>query len=138
MLVRDIMTPNPFTIRLDKKVIAVEEIMSWAKVRHVPVVDLDGTVVGVVSQRDLLRVAISELDAQLSVADKRLALASVPIRKVLTPGATTISPDATVQEAAAVMHSEKIGCLPVTRGGKLVGIVTDHDLLGVLSSIHVP
>ena len=73
MRVRDIMSTSPYTIRLDKQVIAVESIMEWADVRHVPVVDVDGNLVGVLSERDLLRVAVSELDQERSAVDRRYA-----------------------------------------------------------------
>ncbi len=135
MHVRQIMTPSPHTIRVDKSAIGVDSIMSWAHVRHVPVVDVDGALVGVVSQRDLLRVAISEIDRDMTDTDRSIALSRVPIRKALSPRVTEISPEAPIEEAARLMYVEKIGCLPVTEGGKLIGIVTEHDLIGLLAGI---
>ena len=63
MIVRDYMTKQVFTVRFDKKLLAVREIMNWAHVRHVPVVNASGAVVGIISHRDLLHAAISSVAA---------------------------------------------------------------------------
>ncbi len=54
MLVRDFMTKKVFTLQIDKKVFAAQQIMNWAHVRHIPVVDRERRLVGIVTHRDLL------------------------------------------------------------------------------------
>ena len=131
MLVRDCMTRQVFTVRSDKKLIAVREIMNWAHVRHVPVVDARGTLVGIISHRDLLYAAISSA-AAVSEVERTQHLWTVPIEKIMRTDVQTIGPDDSVRQAATLMRRSKIGCLPVVAGGKMVGIVSEHDLLGIV------
>jgi CBS-domain-containing membrane protein len=129
MRVRDCMTAKVFTVRLDKKLIVVQEMMGWARIRHIPVVDGTGGVVGIISHRDLLHAAISAV-AEASKVDRDQHLATIAITMVMKTGVQTIGPDATIQEAAKRMREKKIGCLPVVEGNKLVGIISEYDLLG--------
>lgn len=76
MVVRDLMSSPVFTIREDKRLRAVEEIMQWAHVRHVPVVDAEGRLVGIVSHRDLLAAAVSSLAIKISQAERAQHLAA--------------------------------------------------------------
>ncbi|MFN8177816.1 MAG: CBS domain-containing protein [bacterium] len=130
--VADYMTRKVFTLRNDKKVIAAKDIMEWAHVRHVPVVNVKGEVVGMLSHRDLLAVSMSSIGSRITDLDRKQHLWSVPLQTVMRAPVTTIGPEASVQQAASIMRSRKIGCLPVVEGGKLVGILTDHDLLRVV------
>jgi len=131
MLVRDCMTTKVFTLRFDKKLIVVQEMMGWARIRHIPVVNASGGVVGIVSHRDLLHAAISAV-ADVNKMDRDQHLATIPIVKVMKTDVQTIGPDASLQEAAARMREHKIGCLPVVEDDKLVGIISEYDLLGVV------
>lgn len=135
MLVRDYMTQPVFTIRHDKKLIAVQEIMSWARVRHVPVVDRENRLVGVISHRDLLHASISSAAPRISRVDRLQHLGTIPIDQVMRTEVQTIGPDAPVQEAAKLMRASKIGCLPVVAEGRLVGIISEHDLLGIVENL---
>lgn len=134
MLVRDYMTPKVFTIRSDKKLVAVREIMNWAHVRHVPVVDANGKLVGIVSHRDLLHAAISSVTEESEIERTR-HLWKVHIEPIMVTNVRTIGPDEPVSTAARLMRSSKIGCLPVVENDKLVGIITDHDLLGIVEKM---
>jgi CBS domain-containing membrane protein len=134
MLVRDCMTKQLFTIRFDKKLIAVREIMTWAHIRHVPVVNASGGLVGIISHRDLLHAALSSVAAAPEV-QRAQHLAAVPLVEVMKTDVQTIGPEASVREAAAQMRKSKIGCLPVVDGGRLVGILTGYDLLGLVEEV---
>jgi acetoin utilization protein AcuB len=119
--IKDLMrTRNLVSVRPDDDLAVAAQIMRWAGVRHLPV--LEGTeVVGVLTERDLLRhraEAGSRDDAELLV------------RTFMTRPPETIGPDEDVAAACAMMVARRIGCLPVVDGGKLVGIVTTTDLLG--------
>jgi len=125
--VRDLMSEKVVTISVDDSLFTVEEIMTLGGVRHIPVVRA-GQLVGVVSQRDLLRASLSNL-THYGTGQRRAFLEAVEIRRVMSEPPVTISPDATVGEAAAQMAIRKIGCLPVIEASALVGMVTETDLL---------
>ncbi len=134
MRVRDCMTEKVFTIRHDKKMIAVQEIMNWARIRHIPVVDREDRLVGMLSHRDLLHAAISSVAAAGQI-ERKQHLATIRIDDVMKTPVQTIGPDAPVQEAAQLMRQGKIGCLPVTVDGKLTGIISEYDLLGLVEKL---
>jgi CBS domain-containing membrane protein len=125
------MTRKVFTLRIDKRLIVAKEIMQWAHVRHVPVVSASGQVVGMVSHRDLLAASIASVSAA-SEPQRSQHLWTISIQTVMRTPVTTIASTATIHQAAAMMRGKKIGCLPVVDDGKLVGIITDYDLLGAL------
>ncbi len=133
MRVRDHMTAKVFTIRVDKKLLAVDEIMGWAHIRHVPVVDAQGKVVGLVSQRDVLRSTLSDLAS--TPVDRRSQLGRVNLADVMRREVLTVGPDESVQTAARLMRKHKYGCLPVVEGDRLAGIITEHDLLAVVERL---
>ncbi len=126
-LVRDIMQRKVVTISAGDSLSTVEDIMTLGGVRHMPVVQA-GSLVGVVSQRDLLRASLSAL-SDFGKDERRAFLQVVEIEKVMSAPAVTIGPGASVREAARVMAQRKIGCLPVLEDGRLIGLVTETDLL---------
>ena len=132
MLVRDLMTPKVFSVRVDKKLLIAREIMDWARVRHVPVVDTGEHLVGMISHRDLLRASIASVSTRVADVERRQHLWTIPISEVMQTDVHTIAPDAPVREAARLMRTHKIGSLPVVSDGRLVGIITEHDLLKLL------
>ncbi|HEY6854476.1 MAG TPA: CBS domain-containing protein [Gemmatimonadales bacterium] len=137
MRVRDCMTARVVTLEIDKKLIVVQETMGFAHIRHIPVVDKGRRVVGVISHRDLLHAAISSVAAALPI-ERRQHLWAIPIADVMRTDVQTIGPDASIQEAAVKMRAGKIGCLPVVEGGKLVGIISEYDLLGFVAGMPEP
>lgn len=126
-LVRSVMHNNIVTVSADDSLDTVDDIMNLGHVRHLPVVKA-GELVGVVSQRDLLRASLSSISI-IGLGEKKAFLNSVKIREVMSMRLITIQPDATIQEAAEIMADEKIGCLPVVEDGHLVGMLTETDLL---------
>jgi CBS domain-containing protein len=112
-------TRNLVSVRPDDDLAVAAQIMRWAGVRHLPVLE-GADVVGVLTQRDLLRHR-AETGGQ---KDGDL------VRTFMTRSPEVITPDDDVRAACALLVARKIGCLPVVDGGKLVGIVTTTDLLG--------
>ena len=104
-----------------------EEIMALGQVRHFPVIE-DGEVVGVVSQRDLYKASLGSV-MKYDAKAQREFLDTIPVKEVMKSPPITIAPHASVKDAARLMMEEKIGCLPVLDGAKLVGIVTETDRL---------
>jgi len=133
--VRDIMQTKLVTISVTDRLSTVEDIMTLGRVRHIPVVH-GGRLVGVLSQRDLLRASLSELGSFGNEA-RRAFLHAIEIERVMSAPAITIGPEATVQLAARLMADQKIGCLPVIEAGELVGLVTETDVLGWVAAAHL-
>ena len=132
-LVRDIMPEKMVTISAGDTLATVEDIMTLGHVRHMPVVHA-GKLVGVVSERDLLRASLSNL-SEFGTHERRAFLQVVEIQRVMSSPAIVIGPDRTVEEAARVMAEAKIGCLPVVDGELLLGLVTETDLLRYFAGI---
>src|SRR5690242_8633204 len=92
MLVRDLMARKVLTLQDDNKLIVVQQIMGWAHIRHIPVVDRERRVVGVVSHRDLLHAAISSV-AAASPIERRQHLWKIRLAEVMSRDIQTIGPD---------------------------------------------
>lgn len=101
------------------------------KIRHIPIVDADGKLVGIVTDRDIKRALPSPLTGQLAREEYDSVLDETPLQKVMTRDPSSISPDATLAEAVQMMFEKKIGGLPVVENGKLVGIFTQTDALAL-------
>jgi acetoin utilization protein AcuB len=126
--VRDIMSEKIVTIRADDTLSTVEDIMTLGHVRHMPVVE-GGRLVGVVSERDLLRASLSNL-SEFGTEQRRAFLYGVEIQRVMSQPPVVIDPGATVEMAASVLADRKIGCLPVVDPeGALLGMLTETDVL---------
>jgi CBS domain-containing protein len=126
--VRDIMKRKVVTIAAGERLSTVEDIMTLGGVRHIPVVR-GGDLVGVVTERDLLRTSLSNLN-QYGADARRAFLSAVEIARVMSSPAITIAQAAPVEEAAREMAERKIGCLPVVDEDEhFVGLVTETDLL---------
>ena len=130
--VRDIMETKLVTISASERLSMVEDIMRLGRVRHMPVVQ-GGDLVGVVSERDLLRASLSELSEHRD-AERRMFLHVIEISRVMSSPPVVIGPDATIREAALLMADRKIGCLPVLDGGRMIGMVTETDVLRWVAS----
>jgi acetoin utilization protein AcuB len=115
------------TVTPDTKVEAALKRMREAKVRRFPVVDDDGKLVGIVSEKDLLYAAPSPATS-LSIYELHYLYSRIAVDQVMTEEVTTVEHDAPIEEAARIMVDNKIGGLPVMREGKLVGIITETDI----------
>lgn len=134
MLVKEIMTSHPVVVEPEIPVTRAQRLMREDNIRHLPVVREGKGLVGLVTRDSLNRALPSELSS-LSIWEINYQLSRIQIRDVMVKPVITVTEDVTVEEAARIMISRKIGCLPVMREGALVGIVTDIDLLGALSSL---
>jgi CBS domain-containing protein len=132
--VRDIMDEKIVTISAGDTLSTAEDIMTLGRVRHMPVVQ-GGKLVGVVSERDLLRASLSDL-IEFGSEHRRAFLQVVEIARVMSTPPIVIEPDATVEEAARVMVEKKIGCLPVVGGDTLVGMLTQTDVLAYVAGLR--
>ena len=118
--VEDHMSTDVYIVGLDEPANLVASVMVWKHIRHVPVEDGERRFVGLISYRRLLRIVAEVEDAsQLSAA------------QLMTKNPTTVAPEVSAREAIKIMEVEQIDCLPVVRDGRLVGILTDRDFLGI-------
>ena len=127
MLVQDIMQAELITITPETALPEALRLVQRRGVRHLPVVE-NGNLVGIVSDRDLKR-AMPSAATSLSAQELNYLLDRVKVGEFMTRGVITIAPMFPVEEAARIMVTEKISALPVTEGGRLVGIVTETDVL---------
>ena len=125
--VREIMSTEVKTLGRNDNLGLARDIMRQERIRHFPVLDGDW-VVGVVSQRDLFHATLGSL-MNYGERSEQAYLASVAVKEVMEQPAVTISPEASVKEAAALMVRHRIGCLPVVENDRLRGIVTETDIL---------
>ncbi len=127
--VRDIMSAEVTTLGRNDTLLLAKDIMNLGRIRHFPVVE-DDELVGVVSQRDLYRASLGTV-MQYGEKAQRAFLESIVVKEIMADP-ISIGPDATVRDAARLMMEHKIGCLPVLEDDRLVGIVTETDMLQVV------
>ena len=122
--VSQIMTTDLFTVHPEDLVDLAASVMDWEHIRHVPVEDSDGSLVGVLSHRAVLRL----------VARGR-AGGPVAVRDLMETDMVTTTPEASALEAIELMRSGGVACLPVVKDGHLVGILTEHDFIQVAARL---
>jgi acetoin utilization protein AcuB len=127
MLVKDRMTSDLITITPATSFPEGFRIMREKRIRHLPVVDERGKLIGIVTQTDLLHASPSTATT-LSVFEMSYLLANLHVQEVMSSPVITVSEDAPLEEAARLMVEKKIGCLPVMCDGDLVGMITETDI----------
>jgi CBS domain-containing protein len=126
MKVSQFMATDLFTVRPDDIVDFAATLMDWRHVRHIPVEGDDGELVGLLSHRALLRlVAMGRVGGDHKVT----------VREIMTRRPVTVNSDATTVDAIRLMRKAQVACLPVVDDGKLLGLVTEHDLIVVSSHL---
>jgi len=134
MLVREVMTPDPLTVQPDDTLRTAQERMSECACRRLPVVDENGHLVGIITDRDVRLALNSPLVLRERWQDDML-VNQTTVEVCMTPDPIVIAPDAPVQDAADILLKRKISGLPVLEGDRLVGIITVTDLLGALCAL---
>ncbi len=121
---------KPITISPDASFFEARNLIHEKGIRHLPVVDKNNKLVGIVTDRDIRQAAPSDATL-LSVQELNYLLGKLKVSAFMTPKdkLITISPDALIEEAVQLMHDHKIGSLPVVEGEKLFGIFTETDVL---------
>ena len=130
--VRDVMTPDPFTLGRNDRLSIADDLMSQQRIRHIPVLDDDGHLAGIISQRDLFRGALLRALGYGSRAEQMM-LQTVAIKEAMTDEVVTTTPDTPLSDAAREMVERGVGCLPVIAGGQLVGIITEGTFTRVVA-----
>ncbi|MGD2176416.1 MAG: CBS domain-containing protein [Anaerolineae bacterium] len=128
MFVRDFMTRNPVTLRPESDPLAGIALCKSGRFRHLPVVDKDSCVLGVVSRAEL-ELFLAEAESP-GVIRRQYRVEHVNVLEV-----PPVQPDVPLEEAARLMAESKTTCLPVVEEGKLVGVVTETDMLHALLEV---
>lgn len=117
----EILSSPVFTLSAEETLSSVKTIFARKKFRHIPIVNSEDTLLGIISERDILRALAEDIHSDTNIKE-------LMNMRVLT----TIS-DATIRESAKVMINERIGCLPVLSSNqKLIGIITRSDILRLI------
>src|SRR5688572_9141191 len=122
--VSEFMNTDLFTVQKDDIIELVAEMMDWRKIRYTPVEDKEGKLVGLVTLRIMLRHLLKVRNQPES-----MEIEQITVKDIMNQHPITIGPNSTLLEAMNIMRKNKIGCLPVTQNGELIGIITEMDFL---------
>ena len=114
------MSTDHFTVQPDDLIDLAASVMDWRHIRHVPVEDGTGRLVGLVTHRSLLRMMSNP---------GQTGTRPITVKEIMVSNPLTVSPSTSSLEAIEIMRQHKAGCLPVVEGDRLVGIVTSYDFL---------
>ena len=128
LVVADIMSRDVFTLGRNDKLSIADDVMKQKRIRHIPVLDGDGDLCGIITQRDLFRGILLRSLGFGSRAEEKL-LDSLSVKDAMHEDVITTSPDTPLADAADLMLSSKVGCLPVVDGERLVGLVSETDFV---------
>ena len=120
------MSTDLFTVSPDDLIDFAASLMDWRHIRHVPVEDREGRLVGLVTHRALLRLLMNGMNRELK---------PITVQEIMVKDPVTVSPSTTSLEAIQVMRNRGVGCLPVVEGEQLVGIVTSYDFLAASAQL---
>ena len=131
--VRDYMTPAPQTLGVENSLLDAVLMLRRSNVRHIPIME-DDLVVGVLSDRDIARLAPSLL-VPVSPDYYNRVFEETKLAKVMSRNPTTTNAEAPLAEAVDLIVTQRLGCLPVLEDGRLVGIITISDMLRALRDV---
>jgi len=127
MIIEEIMKHDIVTLKPGNTIEDAIELLHKHKIRHIPIINDSRKIVGIVSDRD-----IRDASPSILFNNEHSNYLETQLINIMTKNVITGSPLDFVEEAAAIFYEYKIGCLPVERDGKLIGIVTETDLLHTL------
>ena len=122
-----LMTTDIITISPDATLADARKLMKKHRIRHLPVIEGDQKLIGLLTQTDVL----AATDSSLRDIDNRMHASEVRVSDVMITKIATIDAKASLRRAALFLESHRIGCLPVVTGERLVGIITDTDFVGI-------
>ena len=129
-LVRDCMTRDAVCLRDTAPLREAVELVIGRHIRHMPVLDGAGHLVGIATDRDVKRALPSPLSAT-AAEEYEAILDTTPLARVMTREPLTVAPETPLADAVNIMLNNRIGGLPVVEDGKLMGILTERDVLRV-------
>lgn len=130
--VRDVMSPEVATLNVNDRLAIAGDVMRLGRIRHLPVLDDDQKLAGIVSQRDLFRGALARSIGYGEFAYQKV-LGMLYVKEVMTSRVETIAPDSSLSDAARQMLQHKLGSLVVVEKDRVVGILTESDFVKLVS-----
>lgn len=127
LVVEQCMDTDLVTVAADEPVDLVAHLMDWNNIRHVLVEDGENHLVGIVSQRALVRLVGTYNPEQLD--------GPLPVSAIMMSNPVTVSPEASSLEAIELMRRHRMSCLPVVKNGHLVGIVTENQFMRIAGQL---
>ena len=137
MLVRDRMSRRVTTVRPEARLSEAAQLMRARRIRHLPVVDRAGRLVGMVTDRDL-RQALFAPAVHAEAEDVLEVLEGLSVGDIMTRGVVSIRAATSIRDAARLMYERKLGALPVVERERLVGLLTETDVLGAFQELLGP
>ncbi len=128
LLVEDVMSTDVFTLERNDKLSIADDVMKQKRIRHIPILDSDGQLSGIITQRDLFRGILLRSLGFGSRAEEKM-LESYSVKDAMKEDVISTTPDTPIADAARLMLSNKIGCLPVLDGERLVGLISEADFV---------
>ena len=128
LTVAEIMTREPYTLGPDDTLATARQLLAEHHIRHIPIVSAEGALLGVVSQRDVLAASDTTV---LSHSSGNPFEGYVALSTIMSTPVQTADESASLRGAALHLLKNKVGCLPVLRKSKLVGIITDSDFVAI-------
>mgnify|MGYP003639109888 CR=1 FL=1 len=124
LLVEEFMTTDLFTARKEDLIEFTGNLMDWRKIRYIPIEDDQKHLVGLISMRMILREYSKAVTEDIEIVNR-------PISEFMIHNPITIHPEASIIEAMNIMQDQKIGCLPVVKNSRLVGIITEGNYMNI-------
>jgi len=128
MQVRELMTGGLITVRPDTSVQDARDLLTRERVRHLPVIDAEGALVGIVTDRDI-RLNVPSPATSLSVQEIGHLFAKLTVGQIMIRSVITVGPDRHARAAAQLMLDHRIGAVPIVEDGRLIGILTETDIV---------
>lgn len=128
--VADVMTTQPYTLKETDVIDTARKLMAEKNIRHIPIVNEEGALRGLVTHRDLLAASISAL-VDIEETERQRVETSTPLAQIMTTDLSVVTEDMNLRQAALRLQNHKYGCLPVVSQGVLKGIITDSDFVAV-------
>lgn len=125
--VDQLMTRAVESLQIGDTLDIAKTIMRLGRIRHMPVVDGDGTLIGLITHRDIMKAWVGHSDPVREDVDE--ISKEIPVDMMMQTDVKTVAPDTTALDAAETITLHKYGCLPVVENGKLVGILTEADFV---------
>jgi acetoin utilization protein AcuB len=137
MTIRELMSGGLITVRRETPVLEARDLMVKERIRHLLVTDTGGALIGIITDRDI-RLNLPSRATSLSVWEINHLLTELTVEQVMTQSVITVGPDRPAREAARLMLDHKIGALPVLDEGRLVGIITETDIVRAFVHMTAP
>ena len=137
MTIRELMSGGLITVRRETPVLEARDLMAKERIRHLLVTDTSGALLGIITDRDI-RLNLPSQATSLSVWEINHLLTKLTVGEVMTQSVITVGPDRPAREGARLMLDHRIGALPVLDGGRLVGIVTETDIVRAFLHMTAP